>query len=377
MAGVSAAAAFAAAVYGGSGCSLTRKATASSTATATVTETFSQTPTATETAVYRGQRMLAVELGKAANNNLVSSMNWVNAAGVQAVSLGGDWLVLEQTPSVYNLPPLVDPLSYVDQMNTQVLLVLRPVGGWWKLVPDDLYSTDWDDPALIARFDAFLDAVLGSPYVSAQRLAGLYLGLDVDMHFGTDAADWARYTTFFQAAAAHARTVRPGLPVGVLATYDGLTGSQAPFLQALNATADVIGVADWLVDGNWYARAPGAIGGQFDAVAARYPGRLVDYVRWGYPSSPRNQSSDEQQRKFVAETFRAWDRHVSDVRVVCFSTENDLANDELNYWQEWYASSNPRCVELLRSVGLRRFPGAGDEKPAWAEMRSAAWARGW
>src|SRR5947207_2806088 len=79
------------------------------------------------------------------------------------------------------------------------------------------------------------------PRLHDLELVSLTIGYEVDL-FLSGAAAYGRYAAFYSGAAAYARSKRPGLRVGVVATFAGLTGPAKPLLQSLNASSDVVSV---------------------------------------------------------------------------------------------------------------------------------------
>jgi len=71
-------------------------------------------------------------------------------------------------------------------------------------------------------------------------LGSLAIGNEVDGFLGGDSARWSQYQAFYKAIGAYARTKRPGLKVGVVAQFGGLTGAARVRLQALNQSSDVV-----------------------------------------------------------------------------------------------------------------------------------------
>jgi hypothetical protein len=107
--------------------------------------------------------------------------------------------------------------------------------------PADLQGLAYDDPLVIARFDAFLTEVLTRmPYVD---LVGIGIGNEVDGVLRGD--DWAAYARFFSAAQSTALRLRPDVPVGMTVTAGGVFGPEAEHVREL---ADLGSV--WMV--NYY-----------------------------------------------------------------------------------------------------------------------------
>jgi hypothetical protein len=110
---------------------------------------------------------------------------------------------------------------------------------------------------------------------------------------------------------------------------------------------------------------------------AAYPGRPIHFNQLGYPSSSTNGSSQTKQREFVAQAFAAWDAHADQVPVINFTWQTDLSQAAVDAFQDLYGLHEPALAEFLRTLGLRTFPAAGADKPAWTELQHQAAIRGW
>ena len=122
---------------------------------------------------------------------------------------------------------------------------------------------------------------------------------------------------------------------------------------------------------------PSAVAGDYESLVRRYAGRTIYIEQTGYPTSPFLKSSEATQREFVRETFRAWDTHASHIKYISFAWLTDLPQTSLDAYKEYYGTSDNTLMEFLRTLGLRTYPGSGQDKEAFHAIQAEAHVRGW
>ncbi len=327
------------------------------------------------TVVPRGTRTLVMDVNPAEDGSYENAFVQAKAHGAQAVTLSFDWRSVERSPNHFD-PTLLDIANaYYPAHGTAVELTLRPITTTYAPVPSDLVGRAFDDPVVVARFKNFVGYVLSR--LTSVQLVAVYLGSESDIYLGADAAAWSRFKTLYEATVPIVHGARPGVPVGSELTYEGITGPQAALAAALNATSDVIPVSTYPLAAGYQVLAPNAIRARFDDVATRNPGRQISFNQLGYPSGAANGSSEEKQREFIAEAFAAWDAHADQIKIVTFTWQNDLSAAAVAQTQNDFGVHDPAFAAFIGSLGLRRYAGAGADKPAFAELGTQAHARGW
>lgn len=298
-----------------------------------------------------------------ANGNYDEVLRGLADVGADATSVALFWDELERDgryapdadwPAIANL---VYPLRGI-----KVQLMISVVDTVADRRPADLRGLPYDDPRVIARFDAFLTQVLTR--MPAVTLVGLGIGNEVDGVLHGD--DWATYGRFFQAAQNTAHRLRPGLPVGMTITWGGLQGPQGAPARALADLGDV-----WMV--NHYPLLPGfaidraaAIPGTIDAILAAAGDKQVFLTELGYPSGGCG-GSEAGQADFVR---LALDRVADDPRVslVTLVWMHDLSRAEVAGYAAYYGVGGDCFAGYLATLGLRTHDGT--DKPAFAYLRN-------
>ena len=320
--------------------------------------------------VVTGTRALGLHVGEAQDGDYDAAMDLALGAGVSVAHLSFSWTDIETSPQVYGNAFLGVANVYYPARGVTLHLTLQPINTVRTEVPADLAGLAWDDPQMILRFNQLLDFVFAQ--IPAVELGVLAIGNEVDGVL-VSAADYAAYKTFFQATRAHARTLRPGLRIGVTAMFDGLTGAPRDWLVDLNAAADFVSVTYYPMAAGM-VRAPTVVDGDFAALVALYPQKAIVVQECGYPSSPDCGGTEQMQRDFVVEAFRAWDAHAG-IEHVSFFKQTDWSDATVDEFLVYYGLATPEFRGFLASLGMRHWDGTA--KPAWDAFVAEAAARGY
>ncbi|MBM3121872.1 MAG: hypothetical protein FJZ97_06760 [Chloroflexi bacterium] len=327
------------------------------------------------TPVPRGDRMLGIDANEADGETYDQAFQLARQAGMQFTSLSLAWDDLEPRPGEYSPDPnfLAIANQYYPAKDVPLALTITPIDTSRRRLPADLKDAAFDDPEVITRFERLLDYVFSQ--IPDVELAVLAIGNEVDATLGMDAAAWARYRTFYESTAAYARSLRPGVPVGVKVTMAGLTGERRQLAQALNERSDIILVTYYPLEADFSVRPADVVLGDLAALAALFPDRPIGVLEAGYPSSTKLESSEAKQAEFVRQIFRAWDAHAGQLALLNFTWLTDVPSASVEAWTDYYGLDDRRFAAYLATLGLR---GAdGEPKPALDALAAEAHARGW
>ena len=332
-------------------------------------------PASPPAAVPKGERVLGIAVNEDTGCPFETNLAVARTAGLQAINLPLNWRETETAPGKFDATALDKANRLYPPAKTKVHLTFDPVNTNRKEVPADLAERAFDDPVLIDRFRKFLDWALSRiPDVDVMSVA---VGNEVDGYLGEKDDAWRRYGAFFKAARAHLKAKRPGLEVGVIGGFDGLTGVSKERLKALNAGSDMILVTYYPLGEGLIAKDPSVVRGDFDRICALYPGRPVFFTEAGFPTSPVLKGSEAKQAEFVRQVFRAWDAHASQVRYVSFLWLMDLSPSTVDAYAKYYGLGDKAFREYLRTMGLRTFGNPGKDKEAFKVLKAEEKARGW
>jgi len=295
--------------------------------------------------------------------------------GMSSVGIHQAWTAIETAPNTFNFNILDIANSYYPSRNITIDLNIDPLETNRLEVPSDLTSVAFDSLTFINRFKTLLDSVkVHIPNSTA--FSSLVIGSEGDVYMGSNATLWQKYTTFYNAVSAYARTLWPGLKVSTELTFDGLINYNS-YAQTLNANSDYIGVSYYPLNPNFTVKPVSTVPGDFTTITTLYPSKPICFYQYGYPSSAFCNSSEAQQAQFITQTFSAWDTHASNIRMVDFTWLHDLSTAAVNYNATYYGISDTVFLEFLRTLGLRTWSGNGTNKQAFFELQCQAKKRGY
>lgn len=316
-------------------------------------------------------RILSIDVNKAEGGDYRASFELALGAGLSEIGLTFQWTSIELAPGLYRNDDLAAANAFYFAYAVPVRLMISPIQTNRKVVPSDLADKPFDDPELIARFNAMLDWVASQ--IPDLTVTGIILGNEYDVYLGEAPAAWVAYTAFYTATAAHARGLWPGARISAEATLQGAIGPMLAYNQALNQGSDVLSVSYYPLNGDFTVQAPQEVQGAFDQICASYA-LPIDFEEIGYPSARRNKSSRAQQAAFVHEVFLAWDRHAAQVRMVNFTWMHDVPPAVARQIARTYGVHDLLFRKYIATLGLRNFDGT--IKPAWTRLEADAAARG-
>jgi hypothetical protein len=337
--------------------------------------------------VPKGNRILSMQIDVARNGGRDSSLAQARSAGVEAIHLSYPWNRLETAPGVIagqGLADLRDDNTFYSSRGIRVELNVAPLNGPSVAVPADLDSLPFSHPEMIRRYKILLDSVFAC--IPDLDLVALNIGNEHDPYVTATAQRTAEYQTFFDSTRAYAKTRYPamhgrGLAVGTTFTYGGLVGPAATSLRQINQSADVISVNYYGLNWDFTVKAPDASYGDFYWLISQYypdSTRPIYITECGFPSSPACRSSESLQAAFVESIFTSWDLYAPWIKYLSFFSLTDWPPEVVDYLAPlWGDSNNVQFIGFLGSLGLRRYPGNGSDKPGFTALKTQAASRGW
>lgn len=324
--------------------------------------------------VPKGARVLGIHVQPPQDNNYDAAIAQAELFGTSSVPFFATWKSIETAPGVYDGALLDTVNAYYPPKGLKNSITIAPINTNVVEVPADLAGTAWDDPALIARFNAMQTFLFSR--IPAVTLTAYCIGNEVDATLSTAPAV-AAYKTFYEAARAHARALRPGLAVGCTVMLSGLIGPSKALYQSLNASSDLIALTYYPMNADFTVKPPSQVPLDVDAALAAYPLQPLFIKEIGYPSSAICNSSEELQRQFVVEVFKVWDAHADRIPLLYFFLLSEWSQAQVDQLALYYGAATPAFKEFLKTLGLRSYAGAGADKPAFVQLVAEALARGW
>ena len=331
----------------------------------------------TEKVEPRGNRILTIDVNEAEGETYDDVINRANSVGAEIFSISIQWDELETAPEVYS--PTVDLLGianlYYPPRNAKVALMIGPIDTNNDRLPSDLKGKPYDDTAVINRYKRLLDYVFSK--IPEVDLALLSIGNEVDGTLGSNPDTWRAYKRFFDEVSVYARSLRPGLKVGVKVTFGGLTGSMKEHAVALNEKSDLVLTTHYPLNHDFTMQDPSVVNDVFDEIVAEYSTHPIWFMELGYASSSLCNSSDQKQGEFIREVFKGWDKHHQRIEYISFSIMSDRSQESVEEFGRYYGLSDQVFLEYLRTLGLRTYPNGGEDKEGWRILKEEAKKRGW
>ena len=295
--------------------------------------------------------------------------------GMSSVGIHQSWTALETAPNTFNFTILDIANWYYPAHNMPIDLNIDPLETNHLEVPSDLTNTAFDNPLFIGRFKTLLDSVkVHIP--NTTTFSSLVIGSEGDIYLGSNATLWQQYTTFYNAVAAYARVLWPGLKVSTELTFDGLRVYNT-YAQTLNTNSDYIGVSYYPINSNFTVKPVSTISIDFATITTLYSSKPICFYQYGYPSSTSCNSSETLQKQFITQTFTSWDAYSSNIRLIDFTWLHDLDTAAVNYNSKYYGITDTVFLEFLHTLGLRTWNGNGTDKAAFIELQCQAMQRGY
>lgn len=318
-------------------------------------------------------RSLGMAITASQNGDYESATMLASSAGVTRTTLSYAWGALEPEPERYDDSNLAIAALFFPAMGMALDVAITPIASNQLVMPADLAGRELDDPEVIRRYLALLDHVMAVLVEADVRL--LLVGVEVDAYLGDDVDAWEDYAAFVDVAANYARSLRPGIEVGVQSTtYSRFVDPE--HWQAIDSATDIIATSYYPLDGT-KVRDPQEIASDFATLTALYPGRIIRIVEAGFPSSNGNGSSPELQATFIHALFAVWDEYPAQIPSITLAAEHDYAPFRVDAICAFYRQKRERCESFFGSIGLRKWKDEGTPKPAWDALLIETAARGW
>lgn len=283
-------------------------------------------------------------------------------AGARGLMTTFPWRSLEPAAGAYDADKLDELRAALDSgaAGSMTRFVgIEVISTNLKEFPADLAQLPMDDPLVMSRFRALLDAVIG---VRTGRVQYLSIGNEVDVYLTQHPAELAAYKAFFRDASQYARSLDPAIQVGLTARADGALGGAAAMLQDLNALADVVMMTYYPLElgvgGAVTVRDPSVVAGDFARLLAFAGAKPLVFQEVGYPASTTNKSSQALQARFVHAVFSAWSAANGQIPFLSFFQLHDFTPQLCDVLLVRYAMPGAASFRaFLCSLGLREVNG--------------------
>ena len=325
----------------------------------------------------KGQRLLELDANPPEEGDYDQAMNLARELGAESIRLSVYWDEIEIEPGLFQPDPnwLAIADQYYSAQGFSISLVISVLDTTEVRLPDDLEGKEFSDPDVISRFQGLLD------YVDTQlpdvELISLAIGNEIDGVLGDDPGAWQSFQTFYDSCAEYARGQFPGVPVSTKVTFEGLTGPMQKEALATFEDSEAVMITYYPLKGDFSVKDPEIIHQDFQILTDLFPDKQIHIAEIGYPSSEVNHSSQAKQAQFIQEMFLAWDEQADQIPVLSYSWLSDLPEGSVKELETYYGVKDKGFGEFLHSLGLRTYPGSGEDKQGFETFQREASLRGW
>ena len=330
----------------------------------------------------QGSRVLGMDVKEIPSVTYAVAYDQAMTIGVQEVSVSLDWSLLEPSVGSYDntLTGIID--TFYPIKTGDITLVLRPLDTPGPSLPAELAGMAYDDPAVIAAFEKFLENLHAQlPTLNASgKLKWINIGNEIDAYLGNDATRWAQWQTFFQAAKTKVRSLwGTGVEVSSIVQFSVLndTNKKALYLNLLPDLDNAV-LTYYPLNADFTVRPVSTVATDFALMVKEIPGKSILLQECGYPSSLVNNSSEAQQADFISAVFNAWDNK-NRIRLIDLAWQYDVSSTTVDQWVIYFGmTGNPDEAAFrayLGSLGLGNYDST--EKAAMQRLREELQARGW
>ncbi len=310
--------------------------------------------------VANADPVLSIAITESSGDDFDADVRQVRKTGARATSLTLFWDEADQNGTYapeFDWPSIAN--GYYPGRGLSLIITLSVIDTVTDRRPKDLLKKSWDDPIVIARFNAYLTEILSR--MPDTDILAIAVGNEIDGHLRRD-KDWQAYERFFSAARDTIHQTRPNVPVGVTMTWQGMQGNNATRSARLNALTDAALINYYPLDSRFHVLPPADIMAQLDAMIIAANGKPVYLFETGYPSEGCG-SNPALQQAYFQHLLAAWHTRKRDIPLINLVWLHDIPEAKLQDYASYYGSNNRCFLSYLSSLGLRSLNG--QNKPAF------------
>ncbi len=306
---------------------------------------------------------------KASMDDWVAAVNDLNSIGATGIVINKTWSELEPKKRQYKqLHQLGKDFKENTEAGRKVLFGFQPINTTKREVPPDLEKVKWDDPAMIGRYQEFLDHLALD--VTKQPVY-FSLANEADVYFEIHPEELDAFLDFAKRAARLTKQNFPQAKTGITVTFEGYQGKRTEIVKKLLAASEVA-IFTYYPLFDLKLQPVKDVNGHFDKIVAAAEGKQIVMQEVGYPSAPELGSSEEQQAEFFKEALSdiKWR---PEIKFAGLFMLHDFAPGLCDDLVKYYGFTGlPEDIKVkfrafLCTLGVKKFDGT--EKPAWAAVK--------
>ncbi|MGE0528705.1 MAG: hypothetical protein AB7G93_20840, partial [Bdellovibrionales bacterium] len=329
-------------------------------------------PATTGSSVLIAPAVSVSAVSASGNQGFEDATRLITSAGGNVFLLSANWQDLEATPGRIQLQSgLSGPLTVLSKFTKLegIVYVLKMIDSNVRVMPSDLQGLPFDDPTVLARFEALIEAIAADP--NSARLTHILLGNEVDGYLGQHSAEVPAFLTLLNLGIKRIHQKMPNVKVGTIITANG--AKQDPSLFAsLNKNTDFIDYTYYPDTGDIKGNSTlkmkpmSEIVNDLEFLAQNAGKKPFAFTEIGCSSAGSYGSSEDVQAQFVSEVFRVLKpyRTQGQVAFLIYQLLYDYAPDLCGPYAAQQGVSADAICDLMNNAGLRRYSD-GQPKKAW------------
>jgi hypothetical protein len=289
--------------------------------------------------------------------------------GTEAMALSLNWKEIETSPGMFNLKPVDDNIGLARFIGGEPYFTIKVINTTAREVPGDLAEQPWDSPVMVARFQAFVRAILPR---FGNNVPALSIANEADIYFANKPDELDGFVKLIRATKSTLKASAPDLPMGVTTTWEGVKARKS-ICQTLQQESDFAFLTYYPVKSDYSLYPPTEVRKHLAEMASFTGTKPWILQEIGQPAASGLGASDATQDAFVKESLRVLPEFAPRLKAAVFFSQVDFAPELVTALQSYYGATDPRFAAFLGSLGLR--DATGKARPALRTLRTFLRAR--
>ncbi len=309
--------------------------------------------------------------GAATMEDWVATMQDLKDVNASTVVITKTWADLEPGSRIYgDMRQLAKDFNDNAAAGRAVFFGFQPINTVKRELPRDLAKLAWDDPAMITRFQEFMDHMM---LERAKPPKYISLANEADVYFEKNPKELESFLKFYEAAQAIIkRNAWPETRIGITVTFDGLMKGRTKIVQKL-LQASEIAIFTYYPVIDLKLLPIEDINSHMDMMVAAAGEKDIYFQEVGFPSSEGLGSSEARQAKFF-DTFISAARSRDQVKMASLFMLHDFTAEHCDMFTGYYGFGKApkelkrKFRDFICTLGLKTSDGK--QKQAWKTVLS-------
>ena len=294
--------------------------------------------------------------------------------GVGRVELNLEWSYFEEDVGQYQDPlGLLEAISFYGSNNIEIGLSIATINTVKRTDPLELQSLAYDDPRRLQAFDNLVDWIL---IKIGNKVKVDYISVGNEVDFILNGDEWSSFISFLESAKKNIHESHPEINVGVKITIGkGILGPYKDQALELIEMSDLALLNYYPQNDQFQVYAIDRIEQELDLIRTLI-NKPIYFTEVGFQSGDEFcKSSEEKQAIFFHFLFSYWDQYPTEIPFININWIDDVSQEELMLFENYYGYSDPAFKEYLATLGLKT--SSGKPKYAWKQIKTETEYRNW